>query len=119
MKVFNYISENIKLAFCTFIIIASGLFSTHKDFLFTFPEGCILRSFLAVDNIDTANGSIEAWREIFRRFENNQANNFIDIGHWTLNKAKSSEPFVKCKIVFHAVLDTKYGFLEKPSSYND
>ena len=81
MKVFNYISENIKLAFCTFIIITSGLFSTHKDFLFTFPEGCILRSFLAVDNIDTANGSIEAWREIFRRFENNQANNFIDIGH--------------------------------------
>ena len=37
--------------------------------------------FKAVDNIDTANGSIEAWREIFRRFEDNQANNFIDIGH--------------------------------------
>ena len=34
MKVFNYISENIKLAFCTFIIIASSLFSAHKDFSF-------------------------------------------------------------------------------------
>ena len=36
---------------------------------------------LTLDNIDTGNGSIEARGEIFRRFEDNQANNFIDIGH--------------------------------------
>ena len=71
---------------------------------------CILRSFLAVDNIDTANGSIEAWREIFRRFKDNQANNFIDIGHWTLDKMKSYEPFVKKKSCFMLALTQNIAF---------
>ena len=74
MKVFNYIFLHI-------YYYSLWPLSPTKIFLFTFPKVCILRAFLAVDNIDTANGSIEAWREIFRRFENNQANNFIDIGH--------------------------------------
>ena len=103
MKVFNYVSQNMKLAQLLPLQASSP---PTKLFLYTFPKYVFWGPFKAVDNIDTANGSIEAWREIFRRFEDNQANNFIDIGHWTLIKTQS----LLLNLVFHAVLDTKYDF---------